>query len=666
MAMVLKPRLSFAHRGSSRTRVDKRVLVSSAQHNGVPLRQQEIFEDRLSANHASRDHAFAWFFLAQLLFAVFHVLVWSPLTGRSAMNHRLSELAEVLIIGLTLTIPMGLLAWRRPGATLTRVVAVAGQMVWSGLIIHLADGAAEAHFHLLGSLAFVAFYRDTHLLGLALFVAVIVRVVHAFLWPEVLYGDATGIWWQNLEVAFWTVFVFGILAAGVRESRRELLADAHRQAELEFFMGTVERRVDERTRELIQSREQYRQLVETTRTVPWELDTSSLTLTYVGPQIEKVLGFTAAFCLVPQFLERHIHPDDLGQVLDSLDRMRSEKGATIEARMRHADGRWLWVRLIASGSRPSVSLRSGTSTEGVVRGVIFDVTDERRLEVELRQSQKLESVGRLASGVAHEINTPIQFVSDSVHFVRDAVSDLAAFVESHRPLVDLIGEGEQSEVARMVAELREDLDVDYLIENVPKALDRALDGLERVASIVRSMRQFAHPDQSEMSGVDLNRNLESTLIISKNEYKYVATVETELGDLPPVLCFGGDLNQVFLNLIVNAAHAIEAKVRGTTAKGIIRICTRQDGPDVVVSVEDTGSGIPETIRDRIFEPFFTTKEVGRGTGQGLAIARSTVVDKHGGSLGFETTVGVGTTFTIRLPVAGPGDSGRRTPLGLAA
>jgi len=658
---------SFERRGPIRTRSDKRVAVGSAKQNGIAQRQHEIFEERVSANHVNRDRSFAWLFLAQLAFAVLHVLIWSPFTGPSAgAGQALSVSDEVLLIGLILTLPMGFLAWRRPGATCTRVMAVTGQMVWSGLIIHASDGAPEAHFHLLGSLAFVAFYRDGHLLGLALCTAVVVRLVHAFVWPDMVHGGSTHIWWQNLEVAFWTLFVVGILAVGVRESLRELLADARREAELEHLMDTVERRVDERTHELMQSREQYRRLVESTQTVPWELDTVSLTLTYVGPQIEKLLGFSAEQCLAPNFLEHHVHPGDLQLVLDKLDRMRTENGVNIEVRMRHASGSWLWVRLIASGSSPPMTVRSENKSERAVRGIIFDVTDERRLEVELRQSQKLESVGRLASGVAHEINTPVQFVSDSVHFVRDAVSDLAAFVESHRSMVEKLGEGEQSEVAKMVAELREDLDVDYLIENVPKALDRALEGLDRVAGIVRSMRQFAHPDQQEMSGVDLNRNLESTLIISKNEYKYVATVETELGLLPPVLCFGGDLNQVFLNLIVNAAHAIESKVRGTSEKGVIRIRTRQVGDEVVVTIEDTGTGIPEDVRDRIFEPFFTTKEVGRGTGQGLAIARSTVMDKHGGSLEFETTVGVGTTFTIRLPIEGPTAPNRAEPLELAA
>jgi signal transduction histidine kinase len=172
-----------------------------------------------------------------------------------------------------------------------------------------------------------------------------------------------------------------------------------------------------------------------------------------------------------------------------------------------------------------------------------------------------------------------------------------------------------------------------------------------VATIVRAMKEFAHPDTRQKSAADLNRAIKSTLTVARNELKYVADVETDLGDLPPVVCNISDLNQVFLNLLVNAAHAIREVVReGTDAKGKIRVRTRREGNTVLIAISDTGCGIPENIRGRIFDPFFTTKEVGRGTGQGLSIARSVVVEKHGGSLTFETEPGKGTTFFVRLPI----------------
>ncbi|HEV8548332.1 MAG TPA: ATP-binding protein [Polyangiaceae bacterium] len=281
------------------------------------------------------------------------------------------------------------------------------------------------------------------------------------------------------------------------------------------------------------------------------------------------------------------------------------------------------------------------------------LTDARRLESELHQAQKLEAVGRLAAGVAHEINTPVQFVSDSIYFVRDAMHDLVEVAEKYRIACEAALEGILvGEAAAMARRAEEKADLPYLLENVPKALDRALEGLERVTTIVRSMKEFAHPDQKDMTLADLNQAISSTLVIARNEYKYVAELELELGDIPHVLCHLGDLNQVVLNIVVNAAHAIADVVKDSGDKGRLGVRTRRDGEHVVVEISDTGGGIPEEVQTRVFDPFFTTKEVGRGTGQGLAIARSVVCDKHGGELTFETAVGRGTTFFVRLPIAG--------------
>jgi signal transduction histidine kinase len=188
---------------------------------------------------------------------------------------------------------------------------------------------------------------------------------------------------------------------------------------------------------------------------------------------------------------------------------------------------------------------------------------------------------------------------------------------------------------------------------VPGAIDRSIDGLGRVTAIVKSMKDFAHPDRKEMVAVDLNQGIRSTLIIARNEYKYVADVEAHYGHLPPVLCHGGDINQVVLNIIVNAAHAIGDVVAGTSYRGRIGIETCREGEWAVIRISDTGGGIPESIRSLIFDPFFTTKGVGKGTGQGLAIARTIVADRHQGQVSFETEPGHGTTFTIKLPIDGP-------------
>lgn len=283
--------------------------------------------------------------------------------------------------------------------------------------------------------------------------------------------------------------------------------------------------------------------------------------------------------------------------------------------------------------------------------IFQDITDHVLLEKQLHQAQKMESIGVLAAGIAHEINTPIQFVGDNTRFLWDSFSGIAEMIAKYEEIFKSLEDNpslkDQLAQARAV---REKADWDFMRTEMPRAMEQMMDGVERVATIVRAMKSFSHVDQgTEKSAADLNKALESTLIVARNELKYVADVETEFGDLPPVPCHLGDVNQVFLNLLINAAHAIGDAIKGTQEKGKIRVCTSTEGDWVHVRISDTGTGIPEPIRHKIFDPFFTTKQVGKGTGQGLALARATVVDKHGGKLYFETEIGKGTTFHVWLP-----------------
>ena len=291
-----------------------------------------------------------------------------------------------------------------------------------------------------------------------------------------------------------------------------------------------------------------------------------------------------------------------------------------------------------------------------ILAVVQDVTDRKRLELELQQSQRLEAVGQLAAGIAHEINTPIQFVGDNLHFLHDAFATRQTALQQYqRHLRDEVAAGTASSaVLESWEKALEAADMEYLATEVPAALQQSLDGVERVATIVRAMKAFAHPGQKEKVAADLNRALADTLTVARNELKYVAEIETDFGELPPVVCHLGDLNQVFLNLLVNGAQAIGAVVKESGVKGRIRVTTRADGDWVTVTISDTGCGIPEAIRTRVFDQFFTTKEVGRGTGQGLALAR-TIVEKHGGRITFEPNPPQGTTFVVIVPagVVGP-------------
>jgi signal transduction histidine kinase len=280
-----------------------------------------------------------------------------------------------------------------------------------------------------------------------------------------------------------------------------------------------------------------------------------------------------------------------------------------------------------------------------------------QMAVELLQSQKLKAIGALAAGVAHEINTPIQFVGDNTRFLHDAFTDLAKLLEQYELLYQQIRAGVDKPALDSVEEARGRVDLEFLRAEIPVSLDQTLDGIGRVATIVRALKSFSHVDAgAQKTASDLNSALESTIVVARNELKYVADVETAFGELPQVICYLGDLNQVFLNLMLNAAHSIGDVIEGTGKKGRIRVETHVDStPDgdwAEVSISDTGMGIPEGVRGRIFEPFFTTKPVGKGTGQGLALAHTVVVEKHGGALTFDTEMGRGTTFHVRIPVNG--------------
>lgn len=281
------------------------------------------------------------------------------------------------------------------------------------------------------------------------------------------------------------------------------------------------------------------------------------------------------------------------------------------------------------------------------------IKDNEKMELELRHAQKLEAVGSLAAGIAHEINTPIQFVSDNTHFLRDAFGAISGVVERYENIREEIVKGSlNGQSIDDAAAEREKVNWEYLREEIPKAIEQSIEGLGNVATIVRAMKDFSHVDHRGLAAADLNQAIQSTLIVARNELKYVADIECNYGKLPPVVCSLGDLNQVFLNLLINAAHAIGDVVKETGHRGQIGVRTKQEGSSVEVAISDTGTGIPEEIRGKVFDPFFTTKEVGKGTGQGLAIARSIVVNKHGGTLTFETEMGRGTTFYVRLPLEG--------------
>ncbi|SHO52922.1 PocR ligand-binding domain-containing protein [Desulfopila aestuarii] len=286
-----------------------------------------------------------------------------------------------------------------------------------------------------------------------------------------------------------------------------------------------------------------------------------------------------------------------------------------------------------------------------------DISKELELERQLLQAVKLESIGTMAAGIAHEINTPVQYIGSNLEFLQDAFADLQEFVT-------YIEQQQPPSGTPEISNKLEEIDWEYLNEEIPKTFEQSKEGIHQISSIVLAMKEFAHPGTRAMAPADLNKILQSVMTVSRNEWKYVATIATDFQDrLRDVPCLADEISHVLLNIIVNAAQAIAEQQQGNAnaPKGQITITTRAEGDSAVIIIADNGPGISAEILDKIFDPFFTTKSVGKGTGQGLAIAYDTVVNKHGGTINCTSAEGLGAEFRITLPFETFQANGSETP-----
>jgi len=292
---------------------------------------------------------------------------------------------------------------------------------------------------------------------------------------------------------------------------------------------------------------------------------------------------------------------------------------------------------------------SGKKSKAVI---IFDKSKQKDMERQIVHMQKLESIGQLAAGIAHEINTPTQYVGDNITFLKtsfasflDYLSFVSESIEKNRDNSDI------DKLSELIGGKYKELDLDFLTEEIPDAIDQSKEGVARIAQIVSAMKKFSHPGTDEKKYANINESIENTVTVARNEWKYVADVNLDLdSSIGGIPCYPGDLNQVFLNIVVNAAHAISDKFSNADQKGEINISTKTHNDMVYISIKDNGGGIPEEIKNRIFDPFFTTKEVGKGTGQGLSIAHDIIYEKHGGTIEVNSKIGEGTEFIIGLPM----------------
>jgi PAS domain S-box-containing protein len=367
----------------------------------------------------------------------------------------------------------------------------------------------------------------------------------------------------------------------------------------------------------------------------------------VNPALTEITGRTAQQ-LVGTKAAAFWHPDDaVGTAADLGRLLRGDLDRCIrERRFVRADGSSRNVNVAVSVVRPP----DGEGSPMAI-ATVEDVTERRQLADDLRQAQQMEALGQLAGGIAHEINTPIQFISDNLSFLSDILGPVLKAVGGSLNAAARLRAGEDpGDVAALLEQIAQDADLDFVAAEAPTALSQSQEGLERVATIVRAMKAFGRPDPSEPEPTDINRLVADAITVAGNEIKYVADVTADLGARQTVMCFPGAISQVVLNLLVNAAHAVGESQARTGERGHIGVKTWAEAHRVVIAVSDTGPGIPADVLPRIFQPYFTTKPFGQGTGQGLAMAWATVVNRHGGQIDVSTSE-AGTTFTLSLPLA---------------
>jgi signal transduction histidine kinase len=360
------------------------------------------------------------------------------------------------------------------------------------------------------------------------------------------------------------------------------------------------------------------------------------------------MGYTIEQWLSLNFLSL-AHEQDLDKLATAFD---ANESTDIVCRLKRANGNYAWIRNI-------ITLEKRLGQVPIARGVFFDITtsieaadENKSLQAQLQQSNKLEAIRQLAAGVAHEINTPVQYIGDNISFLTDSCQELFSYVDQCQQLINK-AEHQQFEpqLVEQILASADSISLDYLRDELPSALTEAKDGTKRVADIVKAMKEFSHPGFQDAQRIDLSRAINNSITMAKNEWKHHAKVEFTADEtVPMVECYAGELNQVLLNIIVNAAHAIQEKWP-SGEQGLISINTRLEDNQVAITIADNGTGMSDAVKQRIFDPFYTTKDVGKGTGQGMSIAYGIIVEQHGGAINIDSTEGEGTTITLNLPLS---------------
>lgn len=453
-------------------------------------------------------------------------------------------------------------------------------------------------------------------------------------------------WWFKIALAFGIMF---ILFIGYRRRTKIL---RKKLSEQERVRKILEQSHDEmeRARDLAEIRHaENEKLLTAISAIFIAVDSNGFIFQWNKPA-EKFFGIPrekAAKHLFVNVLKDYIGKDKLNEIFKKgLKQDKSSKEIEISVGLNPgANG----IKLLLSSVSPIMD-RAGKKLGFIL--LAKDITNKKEEEMRQHLSRRLESLGQMASGIAHEIKTPLQYIAHNARFVTDSFKGVIQLYKMVNETLAGIRQPDHPEPAAKMKELIADYDVEYIMEEIPKASDQIANGVNKVSEIVNAMNTFSHPGTGCKEKSDINRLLKTTLVMAQNRIKKNADIHLNLfEELPRVPCYPGELNQVFLNILVNAVDAIVE----TGKWGLIKVSTYLEGNEAVISISDTGAGIPESHRENIFNPFFTTKEVGKGTGQGLSLAHNVIIEKHKGKLDFVTKKGEGTTFIIRLPLAIEGE-----------
>ncbi|AIE83456.1 two-component system sensor histidine kinase NtrB [Fimbriimonas ginsengisoli] len=606
-------------------------------------RRDELFEINRQDLQRRTDRLFGLVMLLQYVGGVIAAAILSPRTWDGVGTVH-PHLTMALVLGLLIAAPVWFLAAFFPGCDPNRFIIAIAQMLMSCLLIHISGGRMETHFHVFGSLAFLGFYRDWRVLVPAVLVVLADHALRGYFIPMSVYGIPTGAEWRFLEHAGWILFCAVFIGAACVQSRKEMYAVAERQALVEETKSRIEHVVIDRTHDLRESEARKTAIVASALDGIFALDGSGR-ITEMNPSAIAIFGFEDS-------QTRHPHIDKL----ISLEAGRGSIFDVMAAIKDRADGEG--VRMEGTGFRPDGDFPMEISISPVhVYGevtftvLVRDVSERKRLEAKVSHGEKMETLGRLATGIAHEINTPNQFIADNVRFLQDSFSELQSLVESYRKMAAEARAGSVSEETLRDVSAAEALhDFEFLSHEIPNASREALEGVERVGGIVKAMRQFSHPGTMRKEPINVNAVVSGALAVSRNEWKNTAKLEVCLEEeIPDVLGHAGDLGQAVLNLVVNACHAVRERHQDARM-GVLKISTMAAGDTVMIEIEDDGCGIPAKNLKKVFEPFFTTKGVGIGTGQGLALVHRAVVELMGGDVEVHSEPGQGTRFTLRFPV----------------